>query len=171
MKRIGLLGGSFDPPHKGHLFISLEAIKIFKLNEVWWLVTPKNYLKIFKPAPYKDRMLNCNKVVKNHPIKIKEFINFLWFIGAYNLIHFHKWQKWRKIFNEVPIVVFKRYGYNNEALNSITKKTYNNYEISQNEFNLNRLNKTPSWIFLNNKEVKVSSTDIRSQRKILENNN
>ena len=49
MKKIGLLGGSFDPPHKGHLFISLEAIKIFKLNEVWWLVTPKNYLKIFKP--------------------------------------------------------------------------------------------------------------------------
>ena len=73
MKRIGLLGGSFDPPHKGHLFISLEAIKIFKLSEVWWLVTPKNYLKIFKPAPYKDRMLNCNKVVKNHPIKIKEY--------------------------------------------------------------------------------------------------
>ena len=193
MKRIGLLGGSFDPPHKGHLFISLEAIKIFKLNEVWWLVTPKNYLKIFKPAPYKDRMLNCNKVVKNHPIKIKEyekkinsnytyltikylnnkykFINFLWLMGADNLIHFHKWQKWRKIFNEVPIVVFKRYGYNNEALNSIAKKTYNNYEISQNEFNLNKLNKTPSWIFLNNKEVKVSSTDIRSQRKILENNN
>ena len=61
MIRIGLLGGSFDPPHRGHLYISLEAKRILKLNEIWWLVTPKNPLKIIKPASYKERLNNCKK--------------------------------------------------------------------------------------------------------------
>ena len=57
MKHIGLLGGSFDPPHKGHLYISLEAKKILKLDEIWWLVTPQNPLKINQPASYSERCL------------------------------------------------------------------------------------------------------------------
>ena len=72
MKKIGLLGGSFDPPHKGHLFISLEAKKILKLDEVWWLVTPKNPLKISEPASYQERVDNCKKITRNFPIKIQE---------------------------------------------------------------------------------------------------
>ena len=72
MKNIGLLGGSFDPPHKGHLYISLEAKKILKLDEIWWLVTPKNPLKIYQPANYIDRVKNCKLITKNKPIKIKE---------------------------------------------------------------------------------------------------
>ena len=72
MKSIGLLGGSFDPPHKGHLYISLEAKKILKLDEIWWLVTPQNPLKINKPASYSERVKNCNTIIKNKPIKIKE---------------------------------------------------------------------------------------------------
>ena len=73
MKKVGLLGGSFDPPHRGHLFISLEAKKVLKLSEIWWLVTPKNPLKINNPASYLERINNCNKFVKNHPIKIKQY--------------------------------------------------------------------------------------------------
>ena len=72
MKKIGLLGGSFDPPHKGHLFISLEAKKILKLDEVWWLVTPKNPLKISEPASYVERVNNCKNITRNFPIKIQE---------------------------------------------------------------------------------------------------
>ena len=184
MKKIGLLGGSFDPPHKGHLFISVEAKKIFKLDEVWWLVTPQNPLKISQPATYKERVKNCKKITKNHPIKIREIekkvqskfsyqtinfiqnyyrnINFFWLMGADNLINFHKWQKWRNIFKDIPIVIFKRHGYNIKALNSITAKTFLNYKISK--LNLNS-NPPPCWTFINNKEVKISSTDIRNQRK------
>ena len=73
MRRVGLLGGSFDPPHKGHLFISLEAKKILGLSEVWWLITPKNPHKIINPASYNERLYNCRKIVKNYPIKIKEY--------------------------------------------------------------------------------------------------
>ena len=72
MKKIGLLGGSFDPPHKGHLYISLEAKKILKLDEIWWLVTPQNPLKINKPASYSERLRNCKSIVRNQPIKVKE---------------------------------------------------------------------------------------------------
>ena len=71
MKNIGLLGGSFDPPHKGHLYISLEAKKILKLDEIWWLVTQQNPLKINKPASYSERLRNCKLIIKNQPIKVK----------------------------------------------------------------------------------------------------
>ena len=184
MKKIGLLGGSFDPPHKGHLFISMEAKKILKLDEVWWLVTPQNPLKISQPATYKERIKNCKKITKNHPIKIKEIekkiqskfsyqtinfvqnyynnISFFWLMGADNLINFHKWQKWRDIFKDIPIVIFKRHGYNIKALNSIAAKTFLNYKISK--LNLS-INTRPYWTLINNKEVKISSTEIRNQRK------
>ena len=72
MKNIGLLGGSFDPPHRGHIYISLEAKKILSLDEVWWLVTPKNPLKITKPATYEERLDNCYNITKTCPIIVKE---------------------------------------------------------------------------------------------------
>ena len=72
MKKIGLLGGSFDPPHRGHLFISNEAKKVLHLDEIWWLVTPQNPLKISKPATYEERLQNCKQIIKNFPIKILE---------------------------------------------------------------------------------------------------
>jgi nicotinate-nucleotide adenylyltransferase len=72
LKSIGLLGGSFDPPHKGHLYISLESKKILKLDDVWWLVTPRNPLKISKPATYEERIKNCHNITIGKPIKIVE---------------------------------------------------------------------------------------------------
>jgi Nicotinic acid mononucleotide adenylyltransferase len=59
LEKIGLLAGSFVPPHRGHLFISIEAKKVLQLDEIWWLVTPLNPLKISKPATYEERLLNC----------------------------------------------------------------------------------------------------------------
>jgi len=192
LKHIGLLGGSFDPPHKGHLYISVEAKKILSLDQVWWLVTPHNPLKIKKPASYDERIKNCNKIVKNHPLKIKEIekkinskysyytikyllkhypnIKFYWLMGADNLINFHKWQNWRDIFNEISVVVFRRHGYNSPALKSITRKTFDNYEIFSNQINQVHFSTTPSWTFIKNKEIKISSTDIRNQRKMLRGN-
>ena len=186
MKNIGLLGGSFDPPHQGHLHISIEGKKRLKLDEVWWLVTPQNPLKISKPATYKERVNNCKIITKNFPIKIKEIekkinsnysfktinflqnhyrnINFFWLMGADNLISFHKWQKWRDIFNSIPIVIFQRHGYNTKALNSIASKNYHIYKITNNYLNNKNFSKLPKWIWLNNKEIKISSTEIRKQR-------
>ena len=187
MKKIGLLGGSFDPPHKGHLFISLEAKRLLKLDEVWWIVTPQNPLKILKPATYKERIYNCKKITRNYPIRIQEIekkigsdysyktinyilnhfknIKFFWLMGADNLIGFNKWQKWQKILNNMSIVIFKRHGYNNKALKSIAAKKYSHSRILKSEINLEDFNKLPSWTIIENKEIKISSTEIRNQRK------
>ena len=189
MKRIGLLGGSFDPPHKGHLFISLEAKKILKLDEIWWIVTPQNPLKISKPATYKERIKNCKNITRNFPIKIKEIekqigsdysyktinyilnhyknIKFFWLMGADNLISFHKWQNWQKIFNNISIVIFKRHGYNIRALKSIASKKFINNKILGSDFNMEEFNNLPSWVFVENNEIKISSSDIRNQREKL----
>ncbi len=189
MKNIGLLGGSFDPPHNGHLYISLEAKKILKLDEIWWLVTPQNPLKISRPATYSERIKNCKVITKNYPIKIKEVeksinskysyqtinyikkyyknINFFWLMGADNLLNFHKWQKWRLIFEDIPIVIFKRHGYNEKALKSIALKTFENYKITTTILDKKYFSKLPAWTWIKNKEIKISSTEIRNQREIL----
>ena len=193
MRRIGLLGGSFDPPHKGHIYISIEAKKLLQINEIWWLVTPQNPLKISEPATYQERIKNCKEISKDKPILIKEIekkinskytyqtldyllnhytnIKFFWIMGADNLINFHKWQKWRQIFQEVSIVVFKRHGYNNQALKSIAYKTFNNYRINFLQINKNHFNKLPSWTWIDNREIKISSTEIRQQRLLLRGKN
>ena len=189
MKSIGLLGGSFDPPHKGHLYISLEAKKILKLDEIWWLVTPQNPLKISKPATYKERIKNCNSITKGYPIKVTEIekkinskysyesinfirnhyknIKFFWLMGADNLINFHKWEKWNGIFKDISIVVFKRYGYSNKALNSLALKKFFQYQINVNSTDKINFKKLPSWTWVNSIEIKISSTEIRNQRNLL----
>ena len=88
-------------------------------------------------------------------------------MGADNLINFHKWQKWQKIFNGISIVVFKRHGYNVKALRSIANKTFSNQQIISNSINKNQFNKLPSWAWINSKEIKISSTEIRQQRLLL----
>ncbi|MBI29228.1 MAG: putative nicotinate-nucleotide adenylyltransferase [Alphaproteobacteria bacterium MarineAlpha5_Bin11] len=189
MKKVGLLGGSFDPPHKGHIYISLEAKKVFCLDEVWWIVSPQNPLKINKPASYEERLKNCHKLVKNFPINIKEYekkinspysyktikylknkydsIKFFWLMGADNLVGFNKWQNWQEIFNEVSVVVFKRHGYNSNALKSITNKKFLNYRININSLKNFTFQKLPVWHIVENKEVRISSTQIRNQRNQL----
>ena len=193
MKSIGLLGGSFDPPHKGHIYISLEAKKILQLDGIWWLVTPKNPLKISRPANYEERIHNCKSITKTHPIKIEEIekkikstysfqtinflqnhyenINFFWLMGADNLINFHYWQKWRKIFSSIPIVIFRRHDYNVRALKSITLKTFNNFKISDKPLNKKKFTTLPAWTWIDNKEIKISSTEIRKQRELLRGKN
>ena len=189
MKQIGLLGGSFDPPHRGHIYISLEAKKILSLDQVWWLVTPQNPLKITRPATYIERINNCNDISRTYPILVKEIekkinskysyntieylsnnyssIKFYWLMGADNLVNFHKWQNWKKIFNKISVVIFKRDGYNRDALKSITSKTFNNYKIKPNNLNKIQFMTLPSWTFMQNKEIRISSTEIRQQRKLL----
>tara|TARA_B110000263_G_scaffold212436_1_gene195889 strand:- start:572 stop:1153 length:582 start_codon:yes stop_codon:yes gene_type:complete len=193
LKSIGLLGGSFDPPHKGHLYISLEAKKLLKLSEIWWLLTPQNPLKISKPATYPERIKNCREITKNHPIKITEIekkinstysyqsinyiqnhyknIKFFWLMGADNLIDFHQWENWKTIFKDISIVVFKRHGYNNKALNSKTAKTFSHFQKTTNPIDQIYFSQLPSWVWINNREIKISSTEIRKQRDLLRSSN
>ncbi len=126
--RVGLLGGSFNPPHKGHVYISELAIKKLGLNQVWWIPTAHNPLKDM--AIYEDYFLRakkCEIITAHHPkIYIKKFdeiyteilvtklknrykdIEFFWLMGADNLEKFHQWDGFRKIIKKIPLMIFSR---------------------------------------------------------------
>ena len=155
--KIGILGGSFDPAHKGHLAISKEAAKRFKLKQVIWAITRKNPLKKKSNTILQQRIKGCKKIIKktNH-IKIKFYENIIksnktislinhlsknkkdeiyFLMGADNLINFHKWHKWKTISQKCNIVVFDRHGYKKKSLNSMTFKRLNHKNLKFVEFN------------------------------------
>ncbi len=153
---IGILGGSFDPAHKGHLSISKEAFKRFHLKEVIWAITKKNPLKEKSNSSLSSRIKLCKKVIgkikfikvmffedKIRSNKTVDLINYFFknkklkiyfLMGADNLINFHKWYKWRIIAKKCTIVVFDRHGYKKRSLNSITFKRLNKKNLDFVEF-------------------------------------
>ena len=165
--KIGILGGTFDPAHKGHLTISKEAVKRFMLNEVIWAITKKNPLKKKSNTNLNTRIKNCKKIIGNKRyikvgfyediIKSNRTINLINFfhkkkkseiyflMGADNLINFHKWHNWKAILQKCKIIVFDRQGYKKKSLNSITFKRLNERNLKFIEF----------------KKVNISSSQLR----------
>ena len=155
--KIGILGGTFDPPHKGHLSISKEAVKKFNLKKVIWAITKKNPFKKKSISGLKERVDYCKKIIqKINFIEIKfyenmirsnktvDLINFLkrttkaeiyFLMGADNLINFHKWYKWEAISKKCKIIVFDRHGYKKKSLNSVSYKRLNGKSLKFIEFN------------------------------------
>ena len=154
--KIGILGGSFDPAHKGHLAISKEAKKKFKLKSVVWAITNQNPFKKKASNDLKKRISFCKKIIsKSKFIKIKYFEDIIksnktsdlidyfyktgkyeifFLIGADNLINFHKWHKWRNILRKSKLIVFDRHGYKKSSLNSKTYKNLSNKSVTFVEF-------------------------------------
>ena len=166
--KIGILGGSFDPPHKGHLAISKVAFKKFKFNYILWTITKKNPSKNNPDLKLKTRIKLSKKILKNiKKIRVEylddhikssstfDLLNFLknfnkkleiyFLIGADNLINFHKWHNWKKIPRIAKIIIFDRYPYLTQALNSVALK---------------KLEKK-DWIFVKFKKVNISSSKIK----------
>jgi len=138
MKRIGLLGGSFNPAHRGHRQLSLAAIDALGLDEVWWLVSPGNPLKPAKGmAPYAARLTSAQEIARRAPIRVSDFEaragtrytidtlrkikqrypgrQFIWLMGADTVAQFHQWKDWRNIAKTLPIAVLPRPGYDGAA--------------------------------------------------------
>jgi nicotinate-nucleotide adenylyltransferase len=155
--KIGILGGSFDPAHKGHLTISKVALKRFNLKSVVWAITKQNPFKKKTSNDLKKRIITCKKIIgTNKSIKVKFYediinsnktanlINHLsknkkydlfFLIGADNLINFHKWDKWEQILKKAKIIVFDRSGYKKKSLNSKTYKKSKEKRVTFVEFN------------------------------------
>ncbi len=166
--KIGILGGSFDPAHQGHLTISKEAIKKFKLKKVIWAITKKNPFKKKSSLSLSSRIQYCKKITKKtkfieikfleDKIKSNKTINLIKFftknkrneifflMGADNLINFHKWYKWKIISQKCNIIVFDRHGYKKKSLNSKTYKTLDKDKIK----------------FINFNKVNISSSQLRN---------
>ncbi len=138
MKRVGLLGGSFNPAHRGHRRMSIAAMEALGLDEVWWLVSPGNPLKPAKGmAPYPARLASARIQARRSRIKVSEFesqagtrftidtlglivrrwptTRFIWLMGEDTLPDFHRWRAWRRLATLVPIAVLSRPGYGDEA--------------------------------------------------------
>ena len=155
--RIGILGGSFDPAHKGHLAISKEARKKFDLKSIIWAITNQNPFKEKVAKNLKERIGYCEKIIKNNKfIKVKYFEDLInsnktsdlidhfykiqkyelfFLIGADNLIKFHKWHKWKNILKKSKLIVFDRHGFKKNSLNSKTYKNSTNKTVTFVEFN------------------------------------
>ena len=154
--KIGILGGSFDPAHKGHIAISKEAKKKSKLKSIIWAITKKNPFKKISNISLLNRIKHCKKIInKTNLIKVKfyedikrsnktiDLINFVclnkkneiyFLMGADNLINFHRWHKWKSISKKCKILVFDRYGYKKKSLNSTTFKRLDNKNLKFIEF-------------------------------------
>ena len=168
-KSVGLLGGSFDPAHKGHLIISKIAIKKIKLNTILWIVTKQNP---FKGKAYyslsqriseakkiskknkKIKVIHLDKTIKssrsintiNYLINKKKLKNIYFILGADNLIKFHKWKSWKKIVKLSKLIVFSRRGYDRKSKKSIVAKYLKN-----------------KIIYINNRPITISSTKLRKK--------
>ena len=168
-KTIGLVGGTFDPAHKGHIAITKIAIKKLKLSKVLWIVTKKNP---FKDNPYyslSQRLKKAKKLTKgikkiqvihldkrvnssrsiniiNYLVIRKKLKNIYFIIGADNLINFHKWKNWKRIVKLTKLIVFSRKGYDRKGSKSTVTKYYKN-----------------KITFIKNRPIVISSTKLRKK--------
>ncbi|CUH67294.1 Nicotinate-nucleotide adenylyltransferase [Thalassovita gelatinovora] len=182
---IGLLGGSFDPAHDGHAHITREALKRFGLDQVWWLVSPGNPLKEKGPADLQRRMEMARRMIDHPRVKISDFearigtrftaetiaalqqqrpdVNFVWLMGADNLVQFDQWQDWRDIVARVPIGVLARPRQRISARASKTARVFRAARLPAQASHLLGHCPAPCWCFVNVPMVAVSSTMIRER--------
>lgn len=181
---IGLLGGSFDPAHDGHLHITQEALKRFGLDQVWWVVSPGNPLKSRQPASMEARIAHAQSLVGRNDVEITDIeaqigtrytaetlsalqaryrgVRFVWLMGADNLAQFHLWQDWQWIMENVPVGVLARPGDRISARTSKSAKLYRRYKLPGKASHILARSQAPAWCFLNVPMVSTSSTAIRA---------
>lgn len=182
---LGILGGTFDPPHKGHLYISKLVIKKLYLKTLYWAITKQNPLK--KTTPHnnenkrktlcrqltrgekKIKLLNTSDI-KNSNLtinilqkikkKINKKTNLFFIIGADNLVQLHQWKEYKKIFSLCTVVVMNRIGYKKPALTSPAAKKFRKTKISLDTL-LKMGPKQKEWVYIDNKGINVSSSRLR----------
>ena len=185
-RTIGLLGGSFNPAHEGHLHISREALRRLNLDEVWWLVSPQNPLKSESGmASLDERMtsaeitaeperrvhvsdvesvLGTRYTVDTLKALVKRYphFRFVWLMGSDNMVQLPRWKGWTQIFNLVPIAVFTRHAYDLRALSGKAAQRFGQYRVTGSASRRLALRKAPAWTYLGFRRHKASATAIRA---------
>jgi nicotinate-nucleotide adenylyltransferase len=187
-QRIGLFGGTFDPPHEAHLAACLLAMKRLALDRVWWLVTPGNPLKdTMGLAPLDERVEAARELARHPRIDITGIeaeigvrysydtilylvshcpgVRFVWIMGADNLRTFHRWQKWRAITKLVPIAVIDRLGPSLRATGSLMARALSHRRVPESEAASLLSRRTPAWVLLHGLKSPLSSTAMRAVRR------
>ncbi|MCK4867202.1 MAG: nicotinate-nucleotide adenylyltransferase [Alphaproteobacteria bacterium] len=188
-RRIGLLGGSFNPAHAGHLHVSRQALRLLELDEIWWLVSPQNPLKPENGmAPLRDRMDVARHMAGDDPkISVTDIeaelgtiytvdtlealrqrhsrANFALLAGADILEEIPRWRRWERIFEIVPIAVFARKPYTLKALSGLAAQRFAQFRIKEEDAPTLASRTPPAWVFLHIEEHPASATAIRAARE------
>lgn len=182
--RIGLMGGSFNPAHEGHLHISLEALKRLKLDHVWWLVSPQNPLKSEADmAPLSERMARASEMARHPRILVSDIeqdigtrftidtlsalkahmptTKLVWLMGADNMVDFPNWRDWQDIARIVPVAIFDRPGYSIAALNGTFARRFAGNRLQGPAAGILADVSPPAWVFLPCPRNRESATRIR----------
>ena len=186
-RRVGLLGGSFNPAHAGHKKISDLALKLLGLDEIWWLVTPQNPLKPENGmAPYAERLAGARQRAGNRRIKVSDFEarsrshytsdtlkslqkryrnhRFVWIMGADNLIQLPKWHRWTEILRTMPVAVFDRPTYSHRALAGRAAQRFASCRIDYRARRNLADQSPPAWLFLWAAFDPASASAIRAEK-------
>ncbi len=186
-RAIGLLGGSFNPPHAGHLYLSRQALKRLGLDEVWWLVSPQNPLKPRAGmAPFAERLANARAFATDPRIRVSDLEarlgttftadtlarlarrpgqRFIWLIGADNLAQLPRWRHWRDIFALAPIAVFDRTPHSRSAASGHAAAVFGHARLPERAALQLKDRPTPAWVYLHMPPHPASSTAIRAGRQ------
>ena len=186
--RIGLFGGTFNPPHEAHLAACLLAMKRLDLDRVWWLVTPANPLKDTRGlTPLEERIRAIHAFARHPRIHVTGFeaaigsrhtfktvsflrrrcprVHFVWIMGADNLRSFHRWQKWRDIAALVPIAVVDRGGLSLKTASGPAAISFAKARIPENQASRLPVLPAPAWVYLHGVKSDLSSTQIRAEKE------
>ncbi len=187
--RIGLFGGSFNPPHEGHLNLCDLALKRLELDQIWWMVTPGNPLKDTTDLPpVLNRIKLCEEIIDNPRIKVTAFEakhkvrftadtvrlvkklrprqHFVWLMGADNLADFHKWQDWRGIADMLPIAVIDRPGSTLSYRSARAALALSRYRVDSDDAPMLATLPAPAWTFIHGPRSSLSSTMLRNRQKM-----
>ncbi|MDP3898244.1 MAG: nicotinate-nucleotide adenylyltransferase [Mesorhizobium sp.] len=182
---VGLFGGSFNPPHAGHLLVAEIALRRLKLDQLWWMVTPGNPLKSTRQLrPLADRLALSEALAEDPKIKVTAFeakyrvrytadtlalvkarnpgVDFVWIMGADSLRDFHRWQRWQAIALTFPIAVIDRPGATLSFLSSMMAKTFDYARQDEDDAALLARMQAPAWTFIHGPRSSLSSSAIRA---------
>jgi len=186
--RIGLFGGSFNPPHEGHLHVGRMALTRLRLDRLWWLVTPGNPLKERRGLASLEERMEAARLLARHPrITVTDIeaqlgvrytidtiralrarcpgVHFVWIMGADGLAGFHRWRDWREIAGLVPMAVIDRPGLTLKSVRSPAAQALERGRIPESAAATLAARRPPAWVFLHGPRSNLSSTAIREKRR------
>ena len=183
--QVGLFGGSFNPPHAGHVLVAEIALRRLALDQLWWMVTPGNPLKSTRElASLEERIAGSEAITRNPRIKVTAFeaahhvrytadtlalvrarnpgVDFVWVMGADNLAGFHHWDRWREIALTMPIAVIDRPGSTLAFISSVMARTFDYARVAERDAARLARMRAPAWTFIHGPRSSLSSTALRA---------